>query len=147
MTLIRCFVSTCAAAVLLSGNLAFAQAPGSDTLYQSLGGQAGISALTNDMVARVNQDPHLGPFFKDINKGYLADQLTDHLCVVAGGPCKYEGASMKDAHADFAIHKRDFNALVEALQASMRAQNIPFGVQNALLARLAPMHRDIITRP
>ena len=141
------FTRTCIAAVMLCCKLAFAQVSASDSLYQSLGGKAGISALTADMVARVKQDPHLGPFFKDINKGYLAEQLTDQLCVVAGGPCKYEGASMKDAHADFAIHKRDFNALVEALQASMRAQNISFGVQNALLARLAPMHRDIITRP
>ena len=39
---------------------------------------------------------------------------------------------------------------VEVLQQSMAAKGIPFAAQNrtlALLALLAPMHRDIITRP
>ena len=37
-----------------------------------------------------------------------------------------------------------FNALVEVLQASMAAQGVPFATQNRLLARLAPMHREIV---
>ena len=41
--------------------------------------------------------------------------------------------------------KGDFNALVEVLQQSMEARGIPFGAQNRLLARLAPMHREIVT--
>jgi hemoglobin len=42
------------------------------------------------------------------------------------------------------ISKGDFNALVEVLQASMDAQGVPFATQNQLLARLAPMHREIV---
>ena len=122
-------------------------AAGDDALYQALGGKPGIAALMEDLVDRVRQDPGLAPFFKDTKKPYLAEQLTDQVCMLAGGPCQYEGANMKGAHEEFAIHKRDFNALVEALQASMRARGIAFNTQNALLARLAPMHRDIITRP
>jgi len=33
---------------------------------------------------------------------------------------------------------------VEDLQAAMSTEGIPFGVQNELLAVLAPMYRDII---
>jgi hemoglobin len=33
---------------------------------------------------------------------------------------------------------------VEVLQASMDAQHLPFATQNRLLARLAPMHREIV---
>ena len=43
------------------------------------------------------------------------------------------------------ITKGNFNALVEVLQQAMDAQGIAFGAQNRLLARLAPMHRDVIT--
>ena len=53
---------------------------------------------------------------------------------------------MKAAHADLQIRRADFNALVEVLQQSLDARAIPFTVQNRLLALLAPMHRDIITR-
>ncbi|WP_267463791.1 globin family protein [Sphingopyxis solisilvae] len=41
---------------------------------------------------------------------------------------------------------RDMNALVENLQAAMREENIPFATQNRLLAKLAPMSRQVITR-
>ena len=52
---------------------------------------------------------------------------------------------MKRAHANMTVAKADFNRLVEILQVSMDARSIPFADQNRLLARLAPMHRDIVT--
>ena len=45
------------------------------------------------------------------------------------------------------INKNNFNALVEVLQQAMDAQGIAFTAQNKLLAKLAPMHRDIINTP
>jgi hemoglobin len=35
---------------------------------------------------------------------------------------------------------------VEDLQRGMDTAGIPFRVQNRLLARLAPMHQDVVTR-
>ena len=52
---------------------------------------------------------------------------------------------MKNSHAELKIGTGQFNLLVEILQDCMDARQIPFTVQNQLLARLAPMHRDIIT--
>ncbi len=75
----------------------------------------------------------------------LKDSIAAQLCVVTGGPCEYEGVSMKDAHADLRIRRSDFNVLVELLQDAMDAEGIPFAQQSRLLALLAPMHRDIIT--
>jgi hemoglobin len=68
-------------------------------------------------------------------------------CQVSGGPCKLAKPDMKKLHSGVDIAMADFNALVEVLQQSMDAQGIPFGVQNRLLARLAPMHRDIVNVP
>jgi hemoglobin len=53
---------------------------------------------------------------------------------------------MKAAHEGMGIRTSHFNALVEVLQQSMDARQIPFTVQNRMLARLAPMHRDIIAK-
>ena len=118
--------------------------PPDDSLYQAFGGQPGLEKLMADFVPRLKADPRIGAFFKETNLQELQKQLTDQLCVVSGGPCKYEGAGMSDAHADHEIRKGDFNALVEVLQVSMDAQGIPFPAQNRMLARLAPMHRDIV---
>lgn len=116
-------------------------APG---LYQALGEQAGLQVLMTDFVARLKADPRIGHQFKDTNARELAARLTEQLCLLSGGPCRYEGANMKDAHADLKITRADFNALVEVLQQAMDARGIPFTRQNQLLALLAPMHRDVI---
>lgn len=119
--------------------------PSADTsLYDAFGGKAGLARLMADFVPRLRADVRIGDFFKDTNPKELQTQLTDQLCVVCGGPCVYDGATMKKAHADMKVGKADFNALVEVLQDSMDAQGITFSVQNRLLARLAPMHRDIV---
>ena len=115
-------------------------------LYQALGEKPGITRLVDDFVNRVVKDPRIGGHFKDTKPDALKQSLTDQFCQLSGGPCKYEGADMKSAHADMDINKGHFNALVEVLQSAMDAQGIPFAQQNRLLALLAPMHRDVITK-
>ena len=115
-------------------------------LYQALGEKPGITRLMDDFVNRVVKDPRIGGHFKDTKPVALKESLTDQICQLSGGPCKYEGADMKSAHADMDINKGHFNALVEVLQSAMDAQGIPFAQQNRLLALLAPMHRDVITK-
>ena len=120
-------------------------APPSDPLFAALGGKPGIDALVDDFVPRLAADAKIGAFFKDTNLRELKKQLADQFCAVSGGGCAYEGGTMKSAHADMKIAKADFNRLVEVLQDSMDARSIPFAEQNRFLARLAPMHRDVIT--
>jgi hemoglobin len=118
-----------------------------DSLFRELGGQPGLAALMDDFVPRLYVDARMKRFFDGVNPKQLKTQLASQFCVVSGGPCTYEGADMKSAHAGSEIRKGDFNALVELLQQSMSARDIPFRVQNRLLARLAPMHRDIVNTP
>ena len=136
-------VAACAALVL---SVAHAQsAPAADdTLFRALGARPGIDAIVDDFVPRLVADPRTSEFFKKTNQAHLEQMLQEQFCVVAGGPCTYTGLPMKTAHQDMDISKGDFNALVEVLQASMDAQHVPFATQNQLLARLAPMHRDIV---
>jgi len=118
-----------------------------DTLYQQLGGQAALVTLMEDFMTRLLADRRMAPFFKDVDQKHVKAQLVAQFCEVSGGPCKLKGPDMKKAHSGFDVTKGDFNALVEVLQQSMDAQGIGFGTQNKLLARLAPMHREIINTP
>lgn len=134
-------------AALLTCATAQAAPPANDAVYQAWGGRAGIRAVMDDFFTRLQADPRTGPFFKDSKRAHLVEQLTEQLCQEAGGPCVYQGPPMQLVHQDLDIRRRDFNALVEVLQQSMDAQGIPFAAQNGMLARLAPMHRDIVAKP
>jgi hemoglobin len=137
LTALPATAQTTAAPMAISSN--------SSALFDTFGGKAGLVKLMDDFMVRLLADPRTGPHFKPANQQRIKEQLVDQFCVVMGGPCVYKGADMKSAHAAMDITKGDFNALVEVLQQAMDAQGIPFGAQNQLLAKLAPMHRDVIT--
>ena len=115
-------------------------------LLQAFGGAEGIRRLADDFVDRMRADPRIGHYFEKTKLRALKKQLGDQLCQVLAGPCVYEGDSMRASHADLGITRADSLAQVELLQASMDNLGIPFRDQNKLLARLAPMYREIITR-
>ena len=119
-------------------------APTDAALYQALGGAAGVHALTLDFVQRLTTDPRIASQFKETNLKRLREKLEEQFCQVSGGGCNYSGDPMLEVHKGLHISAADFNALVEDLQLAMDAQGIPFQRQNAFLALLAPMHRDII---
>lgn len=113
--------------------------------YRAFGERPGLVRLVDDFMQRLLADARTAGFFQPVNQAHVKQQLVDQFCQALGGPCTYEGLDMKSAHQDLLIHKAEFNALVEILQQAMSAQGVPFGAQNQLLARLAPLHRDIIT--
>lgn len=134
------------AAALLTAGASYAQtAPVNDHLYKAFGEKPGLVALMDDFMTRLLADPRTGPHFEPANQQHVKEQLVEQFCALGGGPCVYKGADMKTTHAELDIKKSDFNALVEVLQHSMDAKAIAFRQQNAMLALLAPMHRDIIT--
>lgn len=142
------FFRLCRAAAMACASLTAAHpALADDTLFRALGEKPGLVRLMDDFGQRLLADARMKPFFKDINMPQLKGKLVEQVCEVSGGPCRREGPDMRRAHDGMDINRGDFNALVEVLQQSMDAQQVPFGVQNRLLARLAPMHRQIVNVP
>lgn len=115
-------------------------------LYHDLGELAGITAIVEEMLVLMSENPRIAHHFAEADIINLRDKLIEQFCVEAGGPCVYTGTAMDVAHAGLDISEGDFNALVEDLQRSMEAQKVPISAQNRLLARLAPMQRDILHR-
>ena len=115
-------------------------------LLQAFGGEEGLRRLADDFVDRMHADPRIGHYLAKTKLPTLKKNLADQLCQWLAGPCVYEGDSMRASHAELGIDRADSLAHVEVLQASMDAHGIDFRGQNQLLARLAPMYRDIIKR-
>ena len=118
----------------------------SDAVYQDFGGKDGLRKVVDDFVKIIITDPRIALAFKDSDLERLAAMLNEQFCQLTGGPCKYSGANMRAAHEDMNITNAQFNALAEDLQEAMYKNNIPSRAQNKLLAKLAPMQRDVVTK-
>jgi hemoglobin len=116
------------------------------TLYDDLGGNAGLTAIVSDTVDASVADPRTADKLDNINIARLKERIVIKICEMIGGPCHFHGISMKGAHAYLHLQDRHFNALVENMQDAMDRHGIPSRTQNRLLAVLAPLHRDIVSK-
>ena len=109
-------------------------------------GEDGIARIVDHLIAGIQADERIEGIFRASDWPRLRRTLIEQFCYILGGPCDYTGRSMAAVHEDHGITTREFNALVENLQDAMDVEGVPFRMQNRLLARLAPMHDEVVTR-
>jgi hemoglobin len=116
------------------------------SLYERLGGSTAITAVVDDFVANVAADRRINKFFARADVPRLKYLLVQQICAGTGGPCIYTGRDMRTAHAGMGIRSRHFNALVQDLGRTLNKFKVPRREQRELVAILAPMKKDIVTR-
>ena len=114
------------------------------TLYERLGGESGVAAISDTLIDRVSADPRLGRSFKDTNLGRIKKLLAEQLCDLSGGPCHYTGDTMKEVHAGHHISQAEFYGMVDSLRTILKERHVGIGATNQLLRLLAPMKRDVV---
>jgi hemoglobin len=134
-------------AVVLSAASAQTPTKKEPSLYDRLGKKAGITAVVNDFVGNVGGDARINQFFAKTDLKHLKMELVNQICQAAGGPCKYTGKSMKDAHKGMGVSTADFNALVEDLVKALDKHKVGAAEKDALLGVLGPMKSDIVEKP
>ena len=122
------------------------KAMGNDHVFRAFNGRQGVNRIVARMIELSVADPRISEIFKASDLVRLRRTLGEQFCFILGGGCFYTGRSMKNAHKDMGLQTADMNALVDHLQTSMEIERVPFWAQNRLLARLAPMKRDVVER-
>ena len=114
--------------------------------FRSFHGNEGVHRVADAFVDRNFADPRVAGIFVDADKVRLKRTVAEQFCYLLGGGCAYTGRTMAASHKGMGLQATDFNAIVENLQAAMEAEHVPFGAQNRLLAKLAPMERPVVER-
>lgn len=130
--------------LLISGLSGCATPGGQSTLYRELGGEQGLAEIVDNLIMEIARDERILPRFADSNVARFRENITEHFCDLADGPCDYTGDSMEQIHRGMDISGAEFNALVEDLITAMNQAEVPIGVQNRFLARLADLRPAII---
>lgn len=129
---------------LLSACAGMQSPPPQKSLYDRLGGKPAIQAVVDDFIGNVAADNRINSFFANTNIPRLNMMLVNQICEATGGPCKYEGRSMKTAHTGMGLSDANFNALVDDLVKSLNKFNVPEREKKELLTALAAMRGDIV---
>jgi hemoglobin len=135
----RCGYIACAA--LLLGQDAAAT---SATLYDQIGGEAKMRAVTEDFTAIVLADDRINFTFAQTDTKRFTQLLFEQLCNLTHGPCQYTGRDMRTAHAKLNITNAMFNALAEDLYSAFDREHVPYRLQNRVMVLLAPMQHDVV---
>jgi hemoglobin len=127
-----------------SPNLGNTPMVGTDT-FNAFGGKEGLVKIMDDFMVGLVTDPRTKPFFDNEKQAFIKAMLVEQMCELMNGGCKYPGRNMVSSHANMQVNREAFNALVEQFQFAMDKHKVPFSSQNKLLAKLAPMYRQIET--
>jgi hemoglobin len=119
------------------------------SLYSRLGGGAGITAFTDDVLGRVTNDPVLIPFFKGLTDADLTrirQHFIELLCSATGGGCTYTGKDMKTVHKDMEINNDTWNAFTGHLNETVTRFHIRDRERNELVVIVQSLKKDIVNR-
>ena len=120
------------------------------SLYDRLGGDKAIAKVVDDFVANVVADAKI----KDVHKKHFKEgdvaglkrKLIDQIGEATGGPEKYKGKNMKDAHQGLKITDEEFDALVGDLVKALDNNKVGKAEKDELLGLLGPMRTDVVEK-
>lgn len=147
---VLCAALTVGTAVVSVGSAQ--QAGAQRSLYDRLGGLKGITVVVDDFIDRLvvneelNRNPAIDAGRRRSPAPYLKFQVSQMVCGVTGGPCKYTGKSMKESHAHLNITEKEWGVMAQEFQKSLDTFKVPAAEQKELFAIVGMTKADIVFR-
>jgi hemoglobin len=126
--------------------LLFTSLSHADTLYEQMGGEAKMRAISEEFTNTILADPRINFTFANTDLAKFKQLIFEQFCNLTGGPCKYTGRSMQESHDKLNVTNAQFNALAEDLYIAFERVHVPYHLQNKLMVLLAPMQKDIVKK-
>ncbi len=128
------------------------QAAAQKSLYERLGGLKGITVVVDDFINRLvanktlNKNPAINAGRKSSPAPYLKYQVSELVCQVTGGPCKYTGKAMKESHAHLNISEKEWGVMAGEFKKSLDKYKVPANEQKELFEIVGKTKADIVVR-
>ncbi|MBL1141499.1 MAG: sigma 54-interacting transcriptional regulator [Proteobacteria bacterium] len=121
--------------------------PDASSLYYKIGGIEKITALINELLAKLRSDPHLGRHWH--NRGIDSIRmekkyLIDYICELCGGPYKYTGRNMLEVHDGMGITPRDWSILVQYFVTALSSHGLDKSISEEMLELVGDIKNQIV---
>ena len=119
------------------------------SLFQRLGGSAGIKAIVDDIVARHMENPVIRARFRPyLDTPEKIDAVKKHTCAFleagSGGTAPYTGRTMQAAHRGMNISEAEFMAALDDILAALEKRGVDEQSRNDVLAISYSLKADIL---
>ncbi len=129
-----------------------AEAPPKEaSLYERLGGVYAIAAVVDDFSNHllVNETLNANPALRDANQRVSVAGLkfmrTLYLCEATGGPFKYAGKALPEAHRHLHITSAEFDEVAAELTRTLEHFKVPAREQQEVIAFMASKKGEVVT--
>jgi hemoglobin len=95
------------------------------TLYEDLGGEPALRALLTSLYDKLFDDMMVGFLFAGRDKAQLIEHQVWFTAKFLGGPSRYTGRSLPDAHASLPLLSGHFDRRHHLLRLALEAHNAP----------------------
>jgi hemoglobin len=139
------------APVLAAGESDDEQAARPRTLHDRCGGIYTLARVVDGFVEALVLDPvikanaAIRKALPPSRRAGFKYQMTSLLCQETGGPCKYEGRSMREAHDGLGITAREWTAMAALFKQALVNAKVPAGERQELMNLLTTNKSDIVT--
>lgn len=115
---------------------------------QKLGGAYKIAAIVSDLIDRLqtNKVINANPSIKKISGPAMPGhkfEFTLMICSLAGGPQKYAGRSLTEAHSSLGITEKEWNAMKSELKIVLDKHKVPPAEQREFISLIEGTRTDI----
>jgi hemoglobin len=114
------------------------------SLFERLGGDAGIARIVAAFRQNLGTNSRLEPRFRGAEVPAVGKRLEDFICEVSGGPCRYVGPAIRDMHRGMGITNDDFDLFIGELSRAFDSQRVAVADRDAVLSRFRALRADLI---
>lgn len=113
-------------------------------VYDQIGGAAAVDAAVDIFYRRVLGDPLISHFFDTVDMDRQIGKQKAFLTMAFGGPNKYSGKDMREAHRHMKIQEEHFSAVAGHLQGTLQELNVADNLITEVMKIAASTHDDVL---
>jgi hemoglobin len=111
--------------------------------FERLGGEPALRAIIDDFVARVFDDAMIGFFFRGIEERRIRELEYQHAAEHLGGPVRYRGRSLREAHSKHPIRGGHFDRRKQVLREALDDHGVPTDIRDAWLDHVESLRPEV----
>lgn len=119
----------------------------SESAFDRIGGEPALRAIIDEFVDRMFDDVMIGFFFRRASRERIKEMELQHAAEHLGGPIRYCGRPLRDAHAPHRIMGGQFARRSKILSDVLEAHRVPEDVRRAWLAHVESLRGQITGDP